>query len=167
MTRTSRKAIVMRSRLKNRFNKTRMDENWSLFRTERNLCPKLLRKTKEDYYSKVNPKLVSDNKIFWRTIKPYFSDKENFSNKIIISKKNKKNYKVSDNTRLSEVFNEHLINITKTLDLKTSIISTTTSLPEIIEIFKDRHSIKKIFSLRREECQFKSHLHSVSENEVR
>ena len=93
MKRTSRKAIVMRSRLKNRFNKTRMDENWSLFRTERNLCPKLLRKTKEDYYSKVNPKLVSDNKIFWRTIKPYFSDKENFSNKIIISKKTKKTIK--------------------------------------------------------------------------
>ena len=67
--------------------------------------------------------------------------------------------------RLSENFNTHFINITKTLDLKPSIISTTKSHPEIIETLKDHPSIKKICSLQREECQFK--FHSVSENEVR
>ena len=72
---------------------------------------------------------------------------------------------VSDDRRLSEIFNEHFINITNTLDLKPSIIPITTSLPDLIETFKDHPSIKKIFSLRREECQFK--FHSVSENEVR
>ena len=71
---------------------------------------------------------------------------------------------VSDDRRLSEIFNEHFINITNTLDLKPSIISTTTSLPDLIETFKDHPSIKKIFSLQREECQFK--FHSVIENEV-
>ena len=64
-----------------------------------------------------------------------------------------------------EIFNEHFSNITKTLDLKPSIISTTISLPEIIETFKDHPSIKKIFTFLREECQFK--FHPVSENEVR
>ena len=68
-----------------------------------------------------------------------------------------KNCIVFDDRRLSEIFNEHFINITKTLDLKPSIISTTT--------FKDHPSIEKIFYLRREECQFK--FHSLSENEVR
>ena len=63
------------------------------------------------------------------------------------------------------IFNEDFINITKTLDLKPSIIPTTTSLPEIIETFKDHPSINNFFSLRGEECQFK--FHSVSENEVR
>ena len=58
---------------------------------------------------------------------------------------------VSDDRRLSEIFNEHFINITKTLDLKPSIILTTTSLPEILETFKDHPSINKIFSLQREE----------------
>ena len=43
---------------------------------------------------------------------------------------------VSDDRRLSEIFNEHFINITKTLDLKPSISPTTTSIPEIIETFK-------------------------------
>ena len=72
---------------------------------------------------------------------------------------------VSDDRRLSKIFNEHFINIAKALDLKASMISTTTSLPEIIENFKDHPSNKKNFSLRREECQFK--FHSISENEVR
>ena len=114
---------------------------------------------KKDYkrlFSKVNPKLVSGNENVWRTIKPYFSDKGNFSNKVMISEKD---CIVSDDRRLSEIFNEHFINILP------SIISTTTSPPEIIETFKDHPSIKKIFSLRREECQFK--FHSVNENEVR
>ena len=162
MTKTLRKAIMIRSRLKNRFHKTRSDKNWLLYKTQRNLCTKLLRKTKKDYFSKLNPKLVLGNKNFWRTIKPYFSDKGNFSNKIMISEKD---CIVFDNRRLSEIFNEHFINITKTLDLKPSIISTTTSLPEIIETFKDHPSIKKISSLQSEECQFK--FHSVNENEVR
>ena len=72
---------------------------------------------------------------------------------------------ISDDKRLSEIFNTHFINITKILDLKPSIISTNKSVPEITETFKERPSIKKIYSLRREDCQF--NFHSASENEVR
>ena len=122
----------------------------------------MLKNTNKDYFSKLNPKLVLGNKNFWRTIKPYFSDQGKLqgSNKIMISEKN---CLVSDDRRLFEMFNEHFININKTLDLKPSIVSTTTSLPKIIESFKDHPNIKKMFSLRKKECQF----HSVCENEVR
>ena len=82
-----------------------------------------------------------------------------------LTKFSEKDCIVSDDRRLSEIFNTHFISITKTLDLKPIITSTNKSVPEIIETFKDHPSIKKIFSLRREECQFK--FHYVSENEVR
>ena len=72
---------------------------------------------------------------------------------------------VADDRKLSETFNANFININITLDLKPSIISINKSVPEIIETFKDHPSIKKTFSLRREECQFK--FHSVCGNEVR
>ena len=72
---------------------------------------------------------------------------------------------VSDNKGLPEFFNEHLISITKTLDLTPSSISTTKSFPESIKAFKERPRIMKIFSLRGERCQFK--FHSVSENDVK
>ena len=52
---------------------------------------------------------------------------------------------VSDDRRLSEIFNTRFINITKTLNLKPSIISTTKSILEIFETFKDHPSIKIFF----------------------
>ena len=52
---------------------------------------------------------------------------------------------VSDDRRLSEIFKEHFINITKTLDLKASITFTTTSLREIVETFNDHPSVNIFF----------------------
>ena len=60
----------------------------------------------------------------------------NFSNKFMISEKD---CTVSDDRRLSEIFNTHFINVTKT--------SATKRLLEIIVTFKDHPSIKKFFSL--------------------
>ena len=60
----------------------------------------------------------------------------------------KKGCIVSDDRRLSEIFNTHFINITKTLDLKPSVISANKSVPAIIETFQDHPSIKKIFFLK-------------------
>lgn len=48
--------------------------------------------------------------------------------------------RVSDGKRLSKIFNEHFLNITKTLDPKPSVIFTTTSLLEIIETFQSHPS---------------------------
>ena len=110
MTKTFKKATVIRSRLKNRFNKTRSDENLLLCKTQRNFSTKLLRNTKKDYFSRVNRKLVSDNKSTWQTIKPYFSNKVKTAIKIMVSEKD---CIVSDDGRLSEIFNEHFFNIIK------------------------------------------------------
>ena len=138
MAKTLRKVIKIRSRLKNHFNKAR---------SAKNLCAKLLRKTKKDYFSKVHPNFVSDRKKLLANYKPYFSDKDNFFNKIIISEKY---FIVSDDRRLSEIFNEHFIDITKTLDLKPRIICTTSSLPEIIQTFlKFLKLLKIILELRK------------------
>ena len=45
------------------------------------------RKTKQDYFSNIDIKSVSDTRIFWKTIKPYFSNKGLNSNKIFLSEK--------------------------------------------------------------------------------
>ena len=134
---------------KKSFQQSRIYEHCLLYKVQRHFCTKLLIKTKNYYFAKRKPKLVSDNKNFWPTIKPYFSDKGNFSTKIRISEKD---CIVSGDRRPCEI-----INTIKTLYLKLSIISTTTSLPEIIEIITDHPSVKKSFSLKKEECQFKFH----------
>ena len=75
MTKSLKKAIMLRSRLKNNFNKQRSDENWDNYKKQRNFCVKLLHQTKEKYFSDINVKSISDNKKFWKTIKPFFSNK--------------------------------------------------------------------------------------------
>ena len=75
MTKSLRKTIMLRSRLKKNFSKKRSDENWDNYKKHRNFCVKLLCQTKEKYFSDINVKSISENKKFCKTIKPYFSNK--------------------------------------------------------------------------------------------
>ena len=77
-----RPKIVKRPILKNNFNKNRNHENWCKYKTQRNYCVNLLRKSKKQYFSNINVSDVTDNKSFWKSVKPYFSNKGSNSNKI-------------------------------------------------------------------------------------
>ena len=72
MTKSLRKAIMLKSRLENNFNKQRSDENWDTYKKQRNFCVKVLRQTKEKYFSDINVESISDNKKFWKITKPFF-----------------------------------------------------------------------------------------------
>ena len=74
MTKTLREAIMHRSRLENINIYKRNDKNWENYKKKRNLCVDLLRKTKIEYFKNLNVKDLSDNRKFWKTIKPYFSE---------------------------------------------------------------------------------------------
>lgn len=47
------------------FLKNKVDENRELFFKQRNLCVSLSRKSKTDYFSKINQKQITDKKQFW------------------------------------------------------------------------------------------------------
>ena len=64
-----------RTKIRNQFLKNRTDENKKRYTKQRNYCVSLLRKTKTQYYGKVDAKNVTDNKTFWKTVKPFLSDK--------------------------------------------------------------------------------------------
>ena len=66
---------MKRTRFRNQFLKNRIDENKSRYRKQRNCCVSLLRKTKAQYYSNLDNKNVADKKAFWKTVKPFLSDK--------------------------------------------------------------------------------------------
>ena len=57
-TKELRKEIMKRSKLKNKFNKKRNYENWSLYKKLGNCCLTLLRKTKKAYFEKQNNKEI-------------------------------------------------------------------------------------------------------------
>ena len=54
MTKSLRKEIMLRSRLRNKFLKTKTEESKQLYNKQRNLCVTLLRKAKRNYFSELD-----------------------------------------------------------------------------------------------------------------
>ena len=75
MTKDLRAAIIQRSKLRQKSLKQRTNDSKHLYDRQRNLCVRLLRKTKRDYFKQLNKKVISDNSKFWQTISPLFSEK--------------------------------------------------------------------------------------------
>ena len=114
MTKALRKAIMHRSKLKEIFHKMRTKEDWNNYKKQRNLRVNLLRSTKKDYFQKLNIKDLTDNKKFWKTIKPFFSNKGLNSNKLMLREKDV----VSDWKALAALMNNYFVNLTTDLELK-------------------------------------------------
>ena len=64
MTKELRKTIMNRSKLRNKFLKTRNEESRRRFNHQRNVCVSLLRKTKRLFFGTLNHKGLSDNSRF-------------------------------------------------------------------------------------------------------
>ena len=114
VTKALRKAIMLRSKLRNRYNKVRTEENERAFKKQRNYCVKLLRKTKRNYYQNLDLKNLSDNRKFWKTVKPIFSGKVQTSSSVTLVENNQV---ISNDTAIAEIFNEYFVNITGSLNV--------------------------------------------------
>ena len=66
MTKELSKAI-MHLNLRTIFNKRKYNE-------QGNYCVSLLRRTKKNYFNNLNEKALTNNKMFWKTVKPLFSN---------------------------------------------------------------------------------------------
>ena len=69
------KEIMKKTKLRNKVLKERTDESKKRYTLQRNYWVSLLKKAKKNYYDSLNEKDVSDNKPFWKTVKPFLSDK--------------------------------------------------------------------------------------------
>ena len=104
MTKKLRKAIMIRSRLENVFNRNKSEKFKLAYTKRRNKCTQLLRKSKRNCYSNRDPRFVSDTKPFWKTVKQFFSEKisSNEENIVLIEK----DEIISEDNRISEIFND-------------------------------------------------------------
>ena len=67
---------------------SRLRKNFLRNRTEEsNYCVCLLQKSKKEHYENLNIKNLTDNKLFWKSVKPFLSDKLHIRDKINISDK--------------------------------------------------------------------------------
>ena len=75
MNKIFQKAIMNCSRLLNRYRKEKTEATRFAYKRRGNFCVKLLRKTKKESCNKINIKYINENKLFWKTVKPSFTDK--------------------------------------------------------------------------------------------
>ena len=75
MTKDLNKAIMKRSKLRNTFLKEKSDSARKAYTSQRNICVNLLRKTEKNYFANLNVNSITDNRKFWQTVKPLFSNK--------------------------------------------------------------------------------------------
>ena len=75
ITQEVQKTIMTRSRLRNKFLKTKSQECKQDYNKQRNLCVTMVRKAKKNYFNNLNVGIVTDNKQFWKTLKHFFTSK--------------------------------------------------------------------------------------------
>ena len=115
MNRTLSKAFMHRSKLKNRYHKFPTENNKTLYKKHRNFCVSLLKKEKKTYYNNLDLKVIKDNKLFWKSVKPLFTGKT----------KQKTNITIVDNgnvttekKEVAEILNNYFIEAVQNLEIE-------------------------------------------------
>ena len=141
------KAVMTRSRLKNKFLKNPNAINKATYKKHRNYVTRLFKKEKKFYYNNLDTNLITDNKKFWKTIKPFFSDKHNIRKNIILVDDDEI---ITEDTKVAETMNVFFSEVVEKLEITGfsteryfyDVDMNHTS--NIIEKFKDHPSILKI-----------------------
>ena len=60
-----------------------------LYRKKNNFCSRLYKKERKKYYTRLAIRKVTDNKYFWKTMKPFLTDKGINSDKITLIENDK------------------------------------------------------------------------------
>ena len=105
MNKELKKAVMKRSRLINKFNRSKNNENWEEFRKQRNLCTKIKCKAKIAHFK--NLCKSPSAKEFWKTVKPFFTDKGHCTSDDYMLEENKD--LIKDDKKVSNLFNDSLI----------------------------------------------------------
>ena len=167
MNKTLSKAVMNRSRLRNKFLKNPTAENRTNFTKYRNYCTALFRKEKKLYYNNLNVKLITDNRKFWKTVTPLFSDKHFGTHKITLLEGDEI---ISEDGEVAAKFNNYFSNVVNNLDImgfETNYCykPEIDNISNIIEKFNNHPSIRKIKENVIVETEF--HFEDVSEPLVR
>ena len=103
---------MKRTKLRSKFLKERTDESKKRYTLQQNYCVSLLKKTKKDYYNSLNEKDVSDSKTYWKTVKPFLSDKIVSKEQILLGENDEI---ISEDSKVAESLNYFFSNIVKNL----------------------------------------------------
>ena len=108
---------------------------------------KLLRKRKRDYFRNLDPRGITDNRKFLKSVKPIFSDKVQTYQSITRIENGEL---ANDDLTIAEIFNHYFANITQELGItgNEAHLSTTIRISDPIDLaiknYQKHPSISKI-----------------------
>ena len=115
VTKDLRKAIMLRSKLRNQYLKCKSEEARARFKIQRNFCVTLLRKARRNYYENVELGRVNDSQKFWNAVKPVFGNKVTTRSNITLIENQKV---VTFEIELAKIFNKYFVDIVPKLGIK-------------------------------------------------
>ena len=115
MTKDLRKEHMKRTRLRNKYLKDKTEASNIAYKKQRNKCVSPLKKTKNTYFENLNPSAICDNKRFWKTVKPLFSEQSVSTDTITLIENNEI---IVDNSKIAEIFNDFFSNAIKNLNIE-------------------------------------------------
>ena len=148
MTKPLGKAIMLRTNLKNIANKTKREQDIRRFKDQRNLVVKLNVKAKRDYFKSIQSKSIENDKQFWKTVKPLFTNKNPMSEKITLIDDGKI---VSNDVEMAECFNTYFAKITNTFEIDPIFRVVPDQLPteQMVMRALDKYKFINVFVLLR------------------
>ena len=162
MSKQLRKAIMTRTRLLNKYRKYNSAENLFAYKRQRNVCVKLLRKSKKDFCNNLNVKRITDNRKFWQTIKPNFTAKSLIDERITLVEGDKV---ITEEKHVVKKFKDHFEKIVETLKIDRPKSSDLSDDPVLnaIENFSHHANVLKIKEARDSTGCFSFKLVSVED----
>ena len=148
MNKDIHKAIMTRTRLRNRFLKEPTQMNRLAYKKQRNYCVSLMRQNKKQYYGSLNVNHITDNKNFWRVVKPNFSNKILGTNRVTLRDGGKV---ISDTERVADTFNKFFVNIGNTLKIdkdKQFLVETNDVFDPVLKAIKKYSAHPSILSIK-------------------
>ena len=136
---------MKRSLLGNKFLNTKIDIDRKVYKKQRNYVVSILSIEKRNFYSNLDTKVVTDNRPFWKTVKPILSEKLTKHSKINLVEDDKI---ISREDQIPKKFSEYVINIPilnmPSNGYKCSDSSKQDPILKILYKYKDHPSIKLI-----------------------
>ena len=119
-----RKAIMRRSHIEKVYYKNKSEKSFKAYKKQKNFCSRLYKKESKRFFNNLNPSFVTDNKLFWKTIKPFFSNKGNYGSQI---KRVEKDEVLQDDDLIAKELNKFFKNAVSTLNVKENRFITSRS----------------------------------------
>ena len=98
------------SRLRNKFLSDRTEISQKEYKKQQDFCVNLVKRVKKEHFANLDINCISDNKKFWQTVKPLFSNKVKSKTTIKLVENDKM---IDDETKIAKIFNEYFVNIVK------------------------------------------------------